>query len=172
MLFSFGRENLALTVFVPYDCRNKCPFCSSKETYRTHRPSMDNVKYQLKRVLTEFDYPIKDVVFTGGEPMADVDGLKELIDLVPLQYNIYINTTFTNRNIDEFVAFVNECSKIKGINIYRHSETYEQDCALLCDIATDDKIAMIQKPVRINCVVKNQNISKVIERWNGTGVHL
>ena len=43
---------------------------------------------------------------------------------------------------------------------------------MLCDIATDDKIAMIQKPVRINCVVKNQNISKVIERWNGTGVHL
>ena len=172
MLFSFGRENLALTVFVPYDCRNKCPFCSSKETYRTHRPSMDNVKYQLKRVLTEFDYPIKDVVFTGGEPMADVEGLKELIDLVPSQYNIYINTTFTNRNIDEFVAFVNECSKINGINISRHSETYEQDCTLLCDIATDDKIAMIQKPVRINCVVKNQDISKVIERWNGTGVHL
>ena len=172
MLFSFGRENLALTVFVPYDCRNKCPFCSSKETYRTHRPSMDNVKYQLKRVLTEFDYPIKDVVFTGGEPMADVKGLKELIDLVPSQYNIYINTTFTNRNIDEFVGFVNECSKIKGINISRHSETYEQECALLCDIATDDKIAMIQKPVRINCVVKNQDISKVIERWNGTGVHL
>ena len=172
MLFSFGRENLALTVFVPYDCRNKCPFCSSKETYRTHRPSMDNVKYQLKRVLTEFDYPIKDVVFTGGEPMADVDGLKELIDLVPSQYNIYINTTFTNRNIDEFVAFINECSKIKGINISRHSETYEQDCALLCDIATDDKISTIQKPVRINCVVINQNILKVIERWNGTGVHL
>ena len=172
MIFSFGRDNLALTIFVPYDCRNKCPFCSSKETYRTHRPSMDNVKYQLKRVLTEFDYPIKDVVFTGGEPMADIDGLKELIDLVPSQYNIYINTTFTNRNIDEFVGFVNECSKIKGINISRHSETHEQDCALLCDIATDDKIAMIQKPVRINCVVKNQDISKVIERWNGTGVHL
>ena len=172
MLFSFGRENLALTVFVPYDCRNKCPFCSSKESYRTHRPSMDNVKYQLKRVLTEFDYPIKDVVFTGGEPMADVDGLKELIDLVPSQYNIYINTTFTNRNIDEFVAFINECSKIKGINISRHSETYEQDCALLCDIATDDKISTIQKQVRINCVVRNQNILKVIERWNGTGVHL
>lgn len=172
MLFSFGRENLALTVFVPYDCRNKCPFCSSKEKYRTHRPSMDNVKYQLKRVLTEFDYPIKDVVFTGGEPMADVDGLKELIDLVPSQYNIYINTTFTNRNIGEFVGFVNECNQIKGVNISRHSETYEKDCAFLCDIATDDKIAMIQKPVRINCVVKNQDISKVIARWNGTRVHL
>ena len=172
MLFLFGRENLALTVFVPYDCRNKCPFCLSKETYRTRRPSKDNVKYQLKRVLTEFNYPIKDIVFTGGEPMEDVDGLKELIDLVPSQYNIYINTTFTNRNIDEFVGFVNECFKIKGINISRHCETYEQDCALLCDIATDDKISMIQKPVRVNCVVKNQDISKVIERWNGTGVHL
>lgn len=172
MIFSFGRDNLALTIFVPYDCRNKCPFCSSKETYRTHRPSMDNVKYQLKRVLTEFDYPIKDVVFTGGEPMADIDGLKELIDLVPSQYNIYINTTFTNRNLENFVEFVNKCSKIKGINISRHSETYEKDCELLYDIATDDRISEIQKPVRINCVVKNQDISKVIERWNGTGVHL
>lgn len=172
MIFSFGRDNLALTIFVPYDCKNRCPFCSSKETYGTHRPSMDNVKYQLKRILTEFYFPIKDVVFTGGEPMADVDGLKELVDLVQTKYNIYINTTFTNRNIDEFVWFVNECSKIKGINISRHSETYEQDCGLLYDIATDDKIAKIQKPVRINCVVKNQDISKVIERWNGTGVHL
>ena len=172
MNFYFGRDNLALTIFVPYDCKNKCPFCSSKETYQTHKPSMDNVKFQLKRVLEEFDYPIKDVVFTGGEPMADVDGLRELIELVPPKYNIYINTTFTKKNLHEFVDLVNGCKKIKGVNISRRTATYEHDCAMLYDIASDECISMIKKPVRINCVVRSQDISAVINRWSGTGIHL
>lgn len=170
--FTFGRDNLALTVFVPFDCTNNCRFCMSKETYITHKPSMDNVKYQMERFFKKYNYPIKDVVFTGGEPMADIDGLQELIDLVPAKYNIYINTTYTKRNLQRFVDLLNGCDKIKGVNISRHYETYEQDCALLCDIATDEQISMIKKPVRINCVVDNQDISKVIARWKGTEARL
>ena len=172
MNITFGRENLALTVFVPFDCTNNCPFCTSKEVYRMHKPSMHNVKYQLKRFFEKYNYPIKDVVFTGGEPMADVAGLRELIDLVPSKYNIYINTTFTKRNLQGFVNLVNGCDKIKGVNISRHTETYEQDCALLCDIATDEQINMFKKSVRINCVVSNQDIAQVIARWKGTKARL
>lgn len=172
MIFYFGRDNLALTIFVPYDCKNKCPFCISKENYKTHKPSMRNVKHQLKRVLNEYSYPIKDIVFTGGEPMSDIDGLRDLVDLIPEKYNVYINTTLTKRNLQNFVDFVNGCKKIKGVNISRHSETYEQDCALLCDIAEDKQIEMIKKPVRINCVVKNQDIPKIIARWKGLNVDL
>lgn len=172
MIFSFGRDNLALTIFVPYDCANNCRFCTSKETYRTCRPSIKNVKYQIKRILTEHAFPIKDVVFTGGEPMSDVSGLKDLLDLIPSKYNVYINTTLIKRNFEEFVDFVNGCEKIKGVNISRHCETYEQDASFLADIATDEMIKLIKKPVRINCVVGNQNISKVVERWNQLGVHL
>lgn len=172
MIFSFGRDNLALTVFVPYDCANNCRFCTSKETYKTHRPSMRNVKYQIKMVLGEYNFPIKDVVFTGGEPMSDVEGLKELVSLIPSKYNVYINTTLIKRNLEKFVDFVNGCEKIKGVNISRHCETYDQDASLLSDIATDELIKLIKKPVRINCVVGNQNISKVVERWKHIGVHL
>lgn len=28
-----GRTNLSATIFVPYDCKNNCPFCTSKKDY-------------------------------------------------------------------------------------------------------------------------------------------
>ena len=30
-----GRSNLSITVFVPWDCENKCPFCTTKSLYHT-----------------------------------------------------------------------------------------------------------------------------------------
>lgn len=171
-MICFGRNNLALTVYVPYDCKNSCHFCSSKRSYKTHLPSISNVKYQMKRVFGKYNYPIKDVVFTGGEPMANIEVLRELIDLVPSGCNIYINTTFTNKNLLEFVHLVNSCDQIEGVNISRHLESYEEDRSFLCDIASDEKIELIHKSVRINCVVKDQDLSKVIERWKGTRAQL
>ena len=41
--FVSGRRNLALTVMVPFDCPNNCPFCESKKEYATNRPSLDGV---------------------------------------------------------------------------------------------------------------------------------
>ena len=78
-----GRTNLALTVFVPYDCQNNCNFCTSKESYKTDKPSVENVKFQLNRFFEDFNYPIKDVVFTGGEPMSNITVLKDLVKIVP-----------------------------------------------------------------------------------------
>ena len=34
MEYVAGRTNLACTIFVPYDCDNNCPFCTSKWMYR------------------------------------------------------------------------------------------------------------------------------------------
>ncbi len=172
MEFVFGRDNLALTVFVPFDCPNDCKFCTSKDYYRRLQPSIDGVKKQMKLIFKSYHFPIKDVVFTGGEPMADVAVLKELIEIVPSTYNIYINTTYINHNLTEFVNLVNGCDKIKGVNISRHCETYDADCATLCDIAEDSAIHLLNKPVRINCVLTNQDIEKVILRWSGKNVHL
>ena len=168
--FLFGRNNLALTVFVPYDCPNHCPFCTSKPLYAG--ANAKNVEYQLKRVLGEFRYPIKDVVFTGGEPMADVGHLAKLIDTVPGRYNVYINTCLTEDHLYDFVALVNKCDKIKGVNVSRHGESYGEDRKLLHGIAGDDAVRLFKKPVRINCVVCDQNIDAVIERWQGTNVNL
>lgn len=172
MNFVFGRSNLALTIFVPYDCRNNCSFCTSKKNYAKNRPSYRDVRMTLKNLFRDYSFPIKDVVFTGGEPMADVIELRYLIDLVPPEYNIYINTTYTNRGLPQFVKLVNECDKIKGVNISRHSESFEEDCFGFHDIADDAKIRLIKKPVRINCVIGDQSIEKVVDRWKTMPVEL
>jgi MoaA/NifB/PqqE/SkfB family radical SAM enzyme len=167
-----GRTNLALTVFVPYDCQNNCKFCTSKESYKTDNPSVENVKFQLNRFFEDFNYPIKDVVFTGGEPMSNITVLKDLVKIVPKEYNIYINTTLINKNLNRFVDLVNKTENIKGVNISRHSECYDEDKKAFCDIADDDKISLFEKPVRINCVLQGQDIEKVIDRWKDKGAEL
>lgn len=172
MNFIFGRENLALTIFVPFDCHNNCPFCTSKQTYKTNPPSVNLVKSSVRSFFDDYAFPIKDVVFTGGEPMANIHILSELLDLVPSKYNVYINTTFTNKNLDEFIELVNSVDKIKGINISRHTETYDSDCAMFHDIADDSMIERIQKPVKINCVVGKQDIAQVVSRWENKNVEL
>lgn len=175
MNFKIGRDNLALTVFVPFDCKNNCKFCTSKESYKHKRPTVDNVKYQMKRVFEKFDYPIKDVVFTGGEPTEDIEGLKAMIDIVPDRFNVYINTTFPKKNANEFIWLVNDCDKISGVNISRHFRSYEEDCKHFFDISEDNEIRKFVKPVRINCVLNDQNaedIEAILERWKCYGATL
>ena len=38
--------------------------------------------------------PRCDFVFTGGEPLADLDALQQMLDAIPATHKIYINTTF------------------------------------------------------------------------------
>lgn len=33
MIFKTGRANLAYTIFVPFDCKNNCSFCTSLELF-------------------------------------------------------------------------------------------------------------------------------------------
>lgn len=175
MNFKIGRDNLALTVFVPFDCKNNCKFCTSKESYKHRKASVDNVKFQMKRVFERYNYPIKDVVFTGGEPTEDIEVLKELIDIVPDRLDIYINTTFPKKNANDFIGLVNDCDKISGVNISRHCKSYEEDCKHFFDISEDNEIRKFIKPVRINCVLNDQNaedIEAIIERWKGYGATL
>lgn len=172
MYYRIGRKNLALTVFVPYDCKNTCRFCASKRSYKEKKSDPGKVAESMKRVLYRTALPIKDVVFTGGEPMEDVNALKNLVKLVPKRMNIYINTTFIRKNMEEFVEMVNTCWAIKGVNISRHEETFERDEYMLDGIAKDEDIQRIKKPVRINCVEKGQNLQKIVERWEGKGVEL
>lgn len=175
MIFQIGRDNLALTVFVPYDCKNNCRFCTTKESYKRKKASVENVKWQMQRVFEQFQYPIKDVVFTGGEPAEDVVLLSELVDIVPPEYHIYINTTFPKKNSEALIELVNENDKICGVNISRHCKTYDEDLEDLCDICEDAEIRKFIKPVRINCVINQRNaedIEAIIDRWRGYGVTL
>ena len=43
MNFTIGRDNLALTVFVPWDCGNNCFFCTSKQKYAAYKADLKNL---------------------------------------------------------------------------------------------------------------------------------
>lgn len=169
-----GRNNFALTVYVPYDCMNNCPFCTSKCLYEEKGVYPQGVEYEMNKVFGEYEFPIHDVVFTGGEPMADIPGLKKLIEIVPDGYDVYINTTLTRKDLWDFIELVNDDPKIKGVNISRHGTSFEIDAQNFRDIAEDQAVKWFEKPVRIN-VVLDQNRRKdyndmrfvqgVLNRW-------
>ena len=172
--FVSGRNNLALTIMVPFDCPNNCPFCESKKEYAKNRPSIDGVVNAIKHFFRDNNtLDIPEVVITGGEPMANILALRKIINVIPSDKDIYINTTLLKIHFNEFVALVNSEPQIKGINVSRHEATYEEDCRLLHCIAPDGWFRQINKSVRINCVVNNgTNIYDIMDRWEGQGVEL
>ena len=99
--FLIGRSNFALTVFVPSDCPRDCAFCTSKQMYKEHGPfdresAIVSALTYLEKV--NRNNRIRDVVFTGGEPMTDIESLRLMIGMVPHK-NVYINTLLINKSI-------------------------------------------------------------------------
>lgn len=174
--FVSGRKNLALTVMVPFDCPNNCPFCESKKEYATNRPSLEGVVNTMKHFFDKNNtLDVPEVVITGGEPMANILALRKIINVIPSDKDIYINTTLIKKNFEAFADLVNNHPQIKGINVSRHCTTYEEDCKTLHGIVTDEAISRIKKSVRINCVIKDIThsfFSGVISRWEGKDVEL
>ena len=154
------------TVFVPYDCNNHCPFCVNKKEYA------DTSSFSAEKIIESIKIinnitPNCDFVFTGGEPLANLESLQKMIDEVPTSHNLYINTTFPvqpNVPHDEVLSFVkhNE-KKISCINISRHMHPYVEE-------SPDELIAKIPTRTRINCVLyKNYNgddkLCDFAKRW-------
>lgn len=159
------KKDKMCTVYFPADCKNKCKFCTSKFFYENNRPNREKV---LEWLYALANSDVSEIVFTGGEPMSDIDLLEKMLEICK-DKNVYINTTFLNNGKDEFVDLVNRYSCVKGINISRHCETYEKDLLLLDGIAEDEAILDINCNVRINCFV-GEKISKekmegIIKRW-------
>ena len=68
-----------VTVFVPYDCNNHCPFCINKKEYA------DCTGFSLDAILDSIRTmdaitPRCDFVFTGGEPLANLEALQKMAD--------------------------------------------------------------------------------------------
>lgn len=169
-----GRANLALTVQVPYDCPNTCPFCPAKVKYQKEKPNMEFVLYNMYNALYANNLPITDVVFSGGEPTANIGRLASLIDGVPDNKDVYINTTLLAPTFNEFYRLVKAEKKIKGVNISRHSATYKEDCELFHNIATDEQIEELASitSVRINVVLyKDTDIEAIVNRWEARKVN-
>ena len=175
MKYKIGRNNLAATIYVPYDCDNNCPFCTSKIEYRQHFPNVGRSVQALKSLV---DNPlIQDIVFTGGEPLANMTILKMLVDITRNKgKNVFINTTFPKDSHDSLFYLLEE-GNVSGINISRHESSYEQDSKLFYNIAPDWLISKISVPVKINAVVTNVDsfitkLPAMINRWNKPNIRL
>ena len=140
-----------VTVFVPYDCNNHCPFCINKKEYADCSGfSLDAI---LRSIHTMDEItPRCDFVFTGGEPLADLGSLQKMLDAIPNTHRIFINTTFPVQqkySADEMIAFTERNrDKITCINISRHLVKYVEE-------SPDEVVGRIACPTRINCVLYN-----------------
>lgn len=88
MNYLAGRSNLACTIFVPYDCKNNCPFCTSKSMYR-------DIQFDLERILERIKLvnacnAVTEYVITGGEPIANLDILKQIVSVCTKKVYSYL----------------------------------------------------------------------------------
>lgn len=159
------KKDKMCTVYFPADCKNNCKFCTSKIFYKENRPNKEKV---LKWLYALANSDVSEIVFTGGEPMSDLDLLNEMLEICKNK-NVYINTTFLNVGKERFIKLINDYSCVKGVNISRHSDSYYIDSIMLNDIASDEDVLDINTNVRINCFV-GEKISKdkmqsILNRW-------
>lgn len=138
-----------VTVFVPYNCRNHCPFCINKEEYADMTGfSADKICESIATM--DAITPYCDFVFTGGEPLADLDSLQHMLDCIPSTHKVYINTTLPVSEFqteDDIIAFTERNKeKITCINVSRHLQHYVVE-------SNDSLLSRLAVPFRINCVL-------------------
>lgn len=152
-----GRNNLAVTLFVPWDCGNNCPFCTTKQEYQD--PSSFSLSKQINTLYQIWGIDdVQDIVITGGEPLADLDGLHELLTAISSmsmlkKKNVYINTSKHELSGDEAIRLPLFCSHfkniIKGFNLSQHiSFNLGMREGRLLDVLHKCNI-----PVKLNCVL-------------------
>ena len=138
-----------VTVFVPYDCNNNCPFCVNKEEYADMTGFSIEKICESIRVMDEIT-PYCDFVFTGGEPFAHPDQLQVMLDCIPKTHKVYINTTLpvsetvTEEDIIDFAT--RNKDKITCINVSRHMQRFVQE-------SNDSLLEKLPVKFRINCVL-------------------
>lgn len=165
-----GRQNLSVTVFVPSKCENNCTFCTSKLDYDAYECNIDKVLKKIRKLSkTGFVKECVDsFVLTGGEPFADLDVLEQILDAIPKEKRVYVNTTFPTNTYseNELALFVNT-HRIDGVNISRHCETFEQDTKMFSkNIAKDGIVRMLNVPVKINALLKDgSKVETYLKRW-------
>jgi hypothetical protein len=138
-----------VTIFVPYDCGNHCPFCINKGEYADLDGfSADKICENIE--VMDAITPYCDFVFTGGEPFANLESLQRMLDKIPVSHKIYINTTLPvseNQTEEDIVAFTERNrNKITCINVSRHMQHYVQE-------SNDGLLARLAVPFRVNCVL-------------------
>ena len=155
-----------VTIFVPYDCKNHCPFCINKGEYADMTGfSLEKIIESIRRM--DAITPKCDFVFTGGEPFADIEKLQLMLDEIPTTHRVFINTTLPvsqDQTEDDILAFAERNKhKITCINVSRHMQHYVVE-------SNDSLLARLPVPFRINCVLykdyPKQNLIPFIERFH------
>lgn len=161
MNYTIGRDNLAITVHVPTPCKNSCKFCNIKDIYKDG-VNCFNLLTSCKKLA---DTTVKEVVISGGEPMNDIVTLISILEIFKYK-DVYINTCLLKENFNQFVTVVNGYDNVKGINVSRHGNSYEDDVDILNNIASDVEMLDIKKPVRINCVIQDStDFDTILDRY-------
>ena len=169
MKLKSGRNNLAVTLFVPWDCGNNCPFCTTKQEYKD--PSNFSLNKQINTLYQIWGIDdAKDIVITGGEPLADLAGLTELLSAICSMSmlkpkNVYINTSMhdfrKSASAGSFLYFFTLFKGvIKGVNVSEHiSLSFTKSDSFLLEVLHQCNI-----PVKLNCVLTGkENYSELFE---------
>ena len=138
-----------VTIFVPYDCKNHCPFCINKDEYA------DMTGFSAEKICESIDRmdkitPYCDFVFTGGEPFSNLESLQVMLDHIPTTHRVFINTTLPVSEFqseEDILAFAEKNKhKITCINVSRHMQKYVVE-------SNDGLLARLPVPFRVNCVL-------------------
>ena len=168
MKYKYRTNGASCTVFVPYDCHNNCPFCINKREYADGLSKGFSTEKIIESIKKVSDItPRCDFIFTGGEPMANLEELQKMLDAIPSSHKIFINSTLPVNDIvsiDDIVNFTDKNKdKITGYNVSRHLKKFVVEC--------DDSIfARLSVPIRVNCVlfggVNQTEITNFIDRFD------
>lgn len=154
-----GRANLALTVFVPWDCTKNCSFCTTKSLYKKELASIRKIKSRMKSVLSKVS-SIKDIVISGGEPLDNLDSLYQIIkDVDKTRYNVYVNTSFPKVDQDSEI-FRKILAKVDGFNVSRHYGHNYSDFS-----SFDEIIAAVTSNARVRInILLNTHIEDMVDK--------
>lgn len=174
IMYMKGRNNLAVTLFVPWDCGRNCSFCTTKAEYQ----DMSGFSFNKQiNTLTQIWYnpDIADVVITGGEPFADIPQLGELFSIIsPLcalsHKNVFINTSkydYPPEQFEELTRFIHTYSQcIQGVSVSNHidNEWCPTDSPFIQLLRNHDI------PVKMNCIVDHNSVTameliKFVLKW-------
>ena len=173
-----NERGCTVTIMVPWDCDNGCPFCVNKCEYNPGFNVVASMAKILENIAVMHEItPACDFVITGGEPFANCSRLVDIIEAIPEGHPIYINTTLPVLYKYEIFEFIRKYwYKISGINVSRHIWTP-------VDGANDKFIKKIGKyvSIRINSVVpyyithsvKNEALFyDFLERYEGFNIQI
>lgn len=159
-----GRNNFALTVFMPDDCPKNCSFCTSKSMYEGLKKTEDlKMELRKKLVLCLQNPLITDVVFTGGEPLADMELLYDCVVIAKkCGKKVYVNTLMLSDYVERFNSLI--APIIDGVSVSRQTYNFDFSCS-------DVDISKIKCRTRINVMIPELDdysvfIRDTFQRWD------